>query len=302
MHRFGLHGKSFIPLVTGFGCSIPGIMATRTLENERDRLATMLVLPLMSCGARVPIWMLLVPAFFPPPLRAPALWGIYLLGILLALLLALVLRKSILKGETTPFVMELPPYRLPTARAVVLKMTDRSWIYLKKAGTVILAISILMWAITTFPRPAGDDVAEVSPQKAQQLALEGSIAGTVGRAIEPAVAPLGFDWKIATALIGAFAAKEVFVSQMGIVYSLGETNENPQPLRETLARQYPPLVGISLMIFLLIATPCMATFAVTRRESNSWKWPIIQFFGLTGVGYLLSLMVFQVGSLLGFGG
>ena len=327
MHRFGLHGRSFIPMMTGFGCSIPGIMATRTLENERDRLTTMMVLPLMSCGARLPIWMLLVPAFFPAHLRAPMLWIIYMFGIALALLLALLLRRSILRGEDAPFVMELPPYRLPTLRAVATKMSERSGLYLRKAGTIILAISILMWVITAYPKPAhyevdgdiaagrlvlvesrgvapgdGDDTitsAELANRRAAEE-LEYSIAGRIGGALEYVVAPLGFDWKIATALIGAFAAKEVFVSQLGIVYALGETDEESPDLRESMRRDYSPLVGLSLILFLLIATPCMATFAVTKRESGGWKWPLIQFWGLTLIGYLVALVVYQGGRLAGF--
>ncbi len=332
MHRFGLHGRSFIPMMTGFGCSIPGIMATRTLENERDRLTTMLVLPLMSCGARLPIWMLLIPAFFPPALRAPALWGIYMVGIALALVLALVLRRSILRGEDAPFVMELPPYRLPTPRAVAMKMVERSWLYLRKAGTIILGISILLWVVTAYPKqqhhaidaavdsgqvmvvdssahadrdqvapptvPAG--VRVITPAERDRIRasedLEHSIAGRIGAALEPVIRPLGFDWKIGTALIGAFAAKEVFVSQMGIVYALGDADQGARNLPATLAHHYSPLVGISLMLFLLIATPCMATLAVTRRESGSWKWALLQFWGLTAVGYLVALLVYQIGS------
>lgn len=333
MHRFGLHGRSFIPLMSGFGCSIPGIMATRTLENERDRLTTMLVLPLMSCGARLPIWMLLIPAFFAEPWRAPMLWAIYLFGILLAFVLALLLRKSILRGEDAPFVMELAPYRLPTLRAVARKMTERSWIYMRKAGTVILTISILMWVFTAYPKkPSYDIDADIAAGRVRVTATEAaeavdaaravapadvsviteaelenlrssedlrySVAGRIGLALEPALRPLGFDWKIGTAMIGAFAAKEVFVAQMGIVYSLGETGESSLSLQEKLSRDYSPLAGFCLMIFLLISTPCMATVAITKRESGSWKWAALQFGGLTGIAYVLSLLIYQVGSLI----
>ena len=309
MHRFGLHGKSFVPMMTGFGCSIPGIMATRTLENERDRLTTMLVLPLMSCGARLPIWMLLIPAFFAPAWRAPMLFLIYGIGILLALVLALALRRSVLRGEDAPFVMELPPYRLPTFRAVFQKMGERAWIYLRKAGTVILGISILMWFITAYPKKseyavdaqvaAGEVTLSAGEQDNARAAedLKYSVAGRVGTAVEPLIRPLGFDYKMGTAMIGAFAAKEVFVAQMGIVYSMGETDEESEGLRETLARDYTPLTGLSLMLFLLIAAPCMATIAVTRRESGSWKWALLQLGGLTGIAYLISLIVYQVGRL-----
>jgi ferrous iron transport protein B len=310
MHRLGLHGRSFLPLVTGFGCSIPGIMATRTLENERDRLATMLVLPLMSCGARLTIWMLLIPAFFAPHLRAPMLWLIYVIGIVLALSLAMLLRRTVLRGEDAPFVMELPPYRLPTGRAIYRKMTERGGVYVRKAGTVILGISIVMWFITAYPKPATYEIdsamarGEVSGLTAAEIAdarmaeeMRYSIAGRIGTFMEPVIKPLGFDWKLGTALVGAFAAKEVFVAQMGIVYSLGETEESSAGLRETLASEYTPLIAFSMMIFLLIGTPCLATVAITRRESGGWKWAILQFGGLTAIAYLLSLVIFQVGSL-----
>jgi ferrous iron transport protein B len=307
MHRFGLHGKSFLPMITGFGCSIPGIMATRTLENERDRLTTMLVLPLMSCGARLPIWMLLVPAFFAPRWRAPALFSLYAVGLCVALLLALLLRKSLLRGADAPFVMELPPYRVPTLRGVATKIAERGWLYLRKAGTIILAISILMWVITAYPKKdeylidsevAGGMVELTAEQAANARAAEDlrfSIAGRIGIALEPLIGPLGFDWKMGTAMVGAFAAKEVFVAQMGIVYSMGGVDEESAGLRHVLRRDYSQLSGISLMLFLLISTPCMATIAVTRRESGRWRWALLQLGGLTVIGYLVSLSVYRLG-------
>ena len=312
MHRFGLHGKSFLPMLTGFGCTVPGIMATRTLENERDRLVTMLVLPLMSCGARLPIWMLLVPAFFAPSMRAPMLGIIYLFGVVLALTLALLLRKTVLSGEEAPFVMELPPYRVPTLRAMFIKMMERSWLYLRKAGTVILGVSILMWFVTSYPR-ADAHVIEQQISTGQATSredrdsivaaenLKASFAGRLSVAIEPVFKPLGFDWKLVTGMIGSFAAKEVFVAQMGIVHSLGESGGRSESLREDLSRNYSPLAGVSLILFLLIATPCMATVVVTRRESGKWRWAALQFFGLTALAYLISLVVYQGGLLLGFG-
>jgi len=322
MHRFGLHGKSFIPMLSGFGCSIPGIMATRTLENPRDRIVTMLVLPLMSCGARLTIWMLLIPAFFPPAWRAPMLWFIYALGIGMALVLALVLRKTLLRGEDAPFVMELPPYRLPTLRSVIIKMTERAGLYVRKAGTTILGISILLWAATSFPKPThyavdaqiasgqitvtAPGVAPDGPTRLSEEDVAGrrktedlgySVAGRIGHAMEPAFRPLGFDWKILTAMIGAFAAKEIFVAQMGIVYSISDTDKGSEGLRAVLARDYSPLVGLSMMIFLLIGTPCMATVVVTRRESGKWSYALLQLGGLTAIAYGMSLAVYQVGRL-----
>lgn len=322
MRRFGLHGKSFIPMICGLGCSIPGIMGTRILEDEKDRLLTMFVLPLMSCGARLPIWLLLVPAFFPPVWRAPVLWGIYFFGAIVALLLALVLRRTVFKGAETPFVMELPPYRLPTARALLMKMWERSWLYLRKAGTVILGISVVMWVITAYPRPevyevdralaAGelvlvDDGAPTGParlsigeveHRRQSEALRFSVAGTLGRAIEPVITPLGLDWKLGVAMVGSFAAKEVFVSQMAIVYSLGgDDSDEGSSLSEFIRRDYSPAAGVALILFLLIATPCMATVAVTRRESASWRFAMMQFAGLTALGYAIALAAYQIISL-----
>ncbi|RLB58310.1 MAG: ferrous iron transport protein B [Deltaproteobacteria bacterium] len=312
MHRFGLHGKSFLPLLVGFGCSLPGIMATRTLENERDRLTTMLVLPLMSCGARLPVWLLLIPAFFPAAWQAPLLWLIYSVGIVLALGLAWLLRRTLFRGAEAPFVMELPPYRLPTLRAVTMKMAERCWLYLRKAGTMILAISILMWFITSYPKPDSEQLRSLPPAGSAAAAgqlerhqaadrLRHSLAGRLGTALEPVFAPLGFDWKLNTALIGAFAAKEVFVAQLGIVYSLGGVDEESPDLRQALRRDYTPLQALALMLFLLIGTPCMATFAITRRESGSIKWALLQLGGLTALAWLVALLVFQGGRLLGLG-
>jgi len=285
-------------------------MATRTLENKRDRLTTMLVLPLMSCGARLPIYMLLIPAFFAENYRTPILWLIYILGIVLAAGLAKLLRSTLLAGENAPFVMELPPYRLPTLKAVAIKMWDRSWVYLRKAGTVILGISIVMWILSSFPVKTHYDVDDrvragavlsqeeiVNQQRGE--ALRYSIAGRLGRVIEPVLEPMGFDWRIGTALLGAFTAKEVFVSQMGIVFSLGEGEQDSQSLRSVLRQNYTPLVAFCLMLFLLIATPCMATVVVTRQESGRWGWAILQFGGLTAIAYILTVAVYQIGSLLG---
>lgn len=292
MHKIGLHGKSFIPMLIGFGCSVPAIMATRILENRRNRLATMLVIPLMSCGARLTIYALLIPAFFAPTWRGPVMWLIYLIGILTAIIAVQFLRKTILKGESIPFVMELPPYRLPTLRGLLLHMWDRSWAYLRKAATIILALSILLWAMMTFPALPDQGHLEMH-QRAS--ALEYSLAGRIGKAIEPAIRPLGFDWKIGTALIGAMAAKEVFVSQLGIVYALGDTDDHQQQLalQERLRADYSPLQGFCIMLFCLLSAPCIATVAITKKESGAWKWAFLQFFGLTTIAYAVTFVVYQ---------
>ena len=309
MHKIGLHGKSFIPMLIGFGCSIPAIMGTRILENKRNRLTTIMVIPLMSCGARLTIYMLIIPAFFADKVllragiftiktQALMLWLIYLIGIVLAITCAKVLRLTLFKGETTPFVMELPPYRMPTLKSICIHMWQRGWMYLRKAGTIILAISIILWVATSFPKPAADSLAGLDAEQAQQAELRYSLAGRVGQAIEPAIKPLGFDWKIGTALIGATAAKEVFVSQLGIVYAVGAGDEGTESLRKQLQGQYSPLTGFCIMLFCLISAPCIATVVITKHETNSWGWALFQFVGLTALAYLITLVVFQTGSLL----
>jgi len=312
MHRIGLHGKSFIPMLIGFGCSVPAIMATRTLERRRDRLTTMLITPLMSCGARLPIYALIIPAFFPQAWQAPMLWTIYMIGILLAVGSAKLLRATIFKGESTPFVMELPPYRIPTLKGVLIHMWERAWLYLRKAGTVILGISIIMWALTSYPKKdlSEADLRTMAVQGAstekvdnarQAAGLTHTVAGRIGRGLEPVIEPLGFDWRIGTALIGAFAAKEVFVAQMGVVFSVGEADEESESLREKLRANYSPLAAFCIMLFCLVSAPCMATIAVTRQESGQWRWAILQLVGLTVLAYVLTLIVYQVGTFLGLG-
>ena len=302
MHRIGLHGKSFIPLLTGFGCSIPAIMATRTIENERDRLTTIMVTPLMSCGARLPIYALIIPAFFPQAWQAPMLWAIYIIGIVLMMLTAWLLRTTLFKGEDAPFVMELPPYRLPTLKSILIHTWERAWLYLKKAGTIILGISIILWAMTTYPGTSAEKLASLNSDEArQEMQLANSAIGHVGHWLEPVLKPMGFDWRIGTAMVGAFAAKEVFVAQMGIVYSLGEADEESVPLRDKLRNRYNPLIGFCIMLFCLISAPCMATIAVTKRETNSWRWALFQLTGLTVLAWVITVAVFQVGSIMHIG-
>jgi ferrous iron transport protein B len=296
MHKIGLHGKSFIPMLIGFGCSVPAIMATRILENRRSRLTTIMVMPLMSCGARLTIYALIIPAFFPKGWHGPMMWLIYLIGILLAVICIKVLRLTFFKGETVPFVMELPPYRMPTLKSVCIHMWQRGWMYLRKAGTIILGISIVLWFAMSYPKPSPESLANLEPEQAQQQKLEYSVIGRLGRAIEPAIKPLGFDWKIGTALIGATAAKEVFVSQLAIVYAVGSADGGANTLRERLEANYTPLTGFCIMLFCLIATPCVATVAMTKQETNSWRWAMFQFFGLTALAYVVTFAVYQIGS------
>jgi len=325
MHKIGLHGKSFIPMILGFGCTVPAIMATRVLESRRDRLTTMFILPLMSCSARFPIYVMFTGALFPERLRTPVVWSMYVAGAVAAVLMAKLLRSTLFRGETEPFVMELPPYRLPTLKGALLHMWMRGWMYVRKAGTVILGISILMWALTAFPRPpagaaaaptdagaaraaaavGGSPGAAPGPgtRDARAGALEHSIAGRVGKGLEPVTRPLGFDWRINTAMVGAFAAKEVFVAQMGIVLSLGEgAHAESDSLHDALRREYSPLQGLAVMVFCLLGFPCMATVVVMWREAGSWVWVVLQWVILTAMAYVAALAVYQVGSALGLGG
>ncbi len=319
MSKVGLHGKSFIPLLIGFGCTVPAIMATRTLESRRDRLITMMVLPLMSCGARLPIYALIIPAFFPARWQGPALWAIYVTGILLALGGAYFLRTTLFRGENTPFLMELPPYRMPTATSLLVQMWTRAWLYVKKAGTVILGAAVILWFLTFYPKPPADYIlpagfdnttaesarvfSEIDDANLAQAAeLSYSIAGRVGRLLEPVIQPLGFDWRIGIALVGAIPAKEVFVAQMGIVFAVGEADETNDKLRAQLRDRYTPLIGFCIMLFALIATPCIATFAITKQEAGSIKWALAQSFGLTALAWIVTFLVYQGGMLLGFGG
>ena len=291
MQKIGLHGKSFIPLLLGFGCSVPAIMATRTLESRRDRLITMLVIPLISCGGRFPVYALIIPAFFPAAWQGEVLWLIYVVGIALAALCAKLLSRTLLKGDVGHLIIELPPYRLPTLRTALLHAWDRGWLYLRKAGTVILLIAIVLWFLTNFPR-----LPETEPASAGQHAalLAQSFAGQIGHALEPILKPLGFDWRIGTALLGAFVAKEVFVAQLGIVFAVGHNYGADLPA--ALQNSYSPLTGLCVLLFILISMPCVATVMATRLESGGWKWALLQLFGLTALAYVVTAVVYGVGS------
>ncbi|HBA82798.1 MAG TPA: ferrous iron transport protein B [Verrucomicrobia bacterium] len=301
MHKIGLHGKSFIPMLIGFGCSVPAILATRMLESRRDRMTTMLVLPLISCGARLPIYALIIPAFFPSAWQGRMLWIIYMIGIALAVLGAKLMRSTFFRGETAPLVMELPPYRVPTWKGLAIHMWQRGWLYVQKAGTVILGISIVLWALTSFPRLPAEQKQALPPDQQRTAELLHSAAGRMGQAMEPVLKPMGFDWRIGTALIGAFAAKEVFVAQMGIVFAVGDADETSEPLRQKLRDRYSPLVGFCIMLFTLIGAPCMATIAATRSESRSWGWALFQLGGLTILAYVVTAAVYQVGQFMQWG-
>ena len=300
LHAFGLHGQSIFPMMLGFGCSVPAIMASRTLKNRRDRILTVLITPLMSCGAKLPVHVLLAAAFFREN-AANMVILIYAIGVSLSLLCALLLNRTILSGDPTPFVMELPPYRLPTLRGVLWHVWEKTWMYVKKAGTVILAASILIWAIMTFPvqeKYDKDDYARNSSTEtiARQEALSNSFAGRIGHFIEPVFRPLGFDWKIAVVSLSGFAAKEVIVSTLGIFYhSGGDTDAGNDGLREALHRDMNPLIAFVLMLFTLIIPPCFAALATMKAELGA-KWVGFEILFLFTLGWVICFIVYQVGS------
>ena len=378
MSRVGLHGKSFIPMLSSFACAIPGIMATRTIENSKDRLVTILVAPLMSCSARLPVYTLLIGACIPdralvgvPVLRLLTTRGVtmlsmYLLGIVVALGMAWLFKKTLLKGPTPMLIMELPPYKRPLFKVVLRHMWDRSRLFLRRAGTVILGINILLWFLATYPKSeeVGQDFqkrraalaanpasgaptgaanvpgagtapgattriggnrasAAAPPHRAPEDPLElldreeagerlrRSFAGRMGQGIEPLIRPLGFDWKIGIGLVSSFAAREVFVSTMSLVYNVGEgegTDESVQGLAETLRAQkrpdgspvYTALVGITLMVFYVFALQCVSTIAVVRRETNGWKWAVFQWVYMGALAWGLAFITYHGGLWLGF--
>ena len=286
MHRMGLHGKSFIPLIMGFGCNVPAIMATRTIEDRKSRLITMLVNPLMSCSARLPIYLVMIGAFF-PNCASFMLLCIYTAGILLAVIMARIFSKFLVKGEDSPFVMELPPYRMPTSKSIMRHTREKGAQYLKKMGGIIMIASIIIWFLGYYPQhDAYESVAE------QQ---ENSYIGQIGKAIEPVIKPLGFDWKLGIGLISGVGAKELVVSTLGVLYTNEGDVENVN-----LSNRIPitPLVALAYMLFVLIYFPCIATFAAIKQESGSWKWAIFTAGYTTGLAWLIAFTVFQIGSLI----
>jgi len=331
MHKIGLHGKSFIPLVMGFGCNVPAIMATRTLDNKKDRILTMIITPFMSCSARLPVYVLLISAIFPQN-QGLVLFSIYLIGILLAVFTALIMKRVVFSKKEVPFVMELPPYRIPTIKNTSLHMWHKGQQYLKKMGNVILLASILIWALGYFPRhitystnyetqiqnvqsnvlltsidkQAGVRSLEINKESERQ---EKSYIGQLGHAIEPAIKPLGFDWKMGVSIITGLAAKEIVVSTMGILYQADEKDDvKSGALKEKLKAQthntgvlkgqkvFTPLVSFCFMLFILIYFPCVAVIAAIKKES-SWGWAVFTMVYTTGIAWLVTFITFQIGSL-----
>ena len=351
MSRVGLHGKSFIPMLSSFACAIPGIMATRTIENRKDRLVTILVAPLMSCSARLPVYTLLIGACIPDKrvfgffkLGGVTMLGMYLLGIVVALLMAWIFKKTLLKGETPMLIMELPPYKRPVVRVTLRHMWDRSKQFLTRAGTVILGINIVLWALMNYPTnkkmtaefetrrteitnsfntislttgtgsasnqlaTLQEQLAAVNLEEAGET-LRHSFAGFAGRAIEPIIAPLGFDWKIGIGIVGSFAAREVFVSTMSTVYNASDADDNMKNLKETLQEQkradgtpvYTALTAVTLMVFYVFALQCVSTVVVVRRETASWRWPLFQWLYMGALAWVLAFITYHGGKLMGWG-
>ena len=290
MHKLGLHGKAFIPLILGFGCNVPGIMATRTLETKKDRLLTMLINPFMSCGAKLPVYVLFTAAFF-WAYQGWVIFSLYILGVIVAILLGLLFKKLLFKKLSSPFVIELPSYRWPTLKGLLIHVWERVWIFIKKAGTIILVFSIIIWFLASMP--FGVDYGS-----------QDSLAGSIGQTISPVFKPLGFgNWQSSVALMFGFVAKEVVVGTFGTLYGVedAETEEGEASLSDHLQDDFTPLSAYAFMVFVLLYIPCMAVLAVVKRETNSWKWPLIMIGYTTAVAWIFAFIVFQGGKLIGLG-
>ena len=307
MSKIGLHGRSVLPLMSGYACAIPGIMSTRTIDNWKERLITMLILPLMSCSARLPVYALMIGAFI-PPITVGYIFGLqglmmvvmYFIGTVTALILAKVFSLWIKSEGKSSFVMEMPPYRLPIFRSVFRQVFIRAKLFLFNAGKIIMAISIILWFLASFP---------MTDNRGEQTTIHNSFAGKIGHTIEPVIQPLGFDWKVGIALITSFAAREVLVSTMATIYNVENTGDDMVQLSDAMKNDvnpstglpvFTPLVAVSLMVFYVYAAQCMATFAIIRRETNTWKWPLFMIVYMNVLAYLVSLLVYQGGLWLGF--
>jgi ferrous iron transport protein B len=291
MYRVGLQGRAFLPLLSGYACAVPAILAARTIDDERDRLATIFVTPFMTCSARLPVYALLIAAFIPDePLlgpvvgkRAAVLLGLYGLGIVAAVGTAFLLKRTLLKARPTSFLMELPPYRIPAPRTLALRLLDRSKIFLRRAGRVIFAVTVVLWTLTQFPRSEGG-----APE------MDESALGRIGHVIEPVIEPLGFDWRIGVGLVTSLAAREVIVGTLGTIYGVETADEDPEALQELLRRDLEPGAAVGLLVFFAFALQCMSTVAVMRRESGGWKWPALQFTYMLLLGYAGAFVAYRV--------
>jgi ferrous iron transport protein B len=281
MARFGLQGKSFIPLLSAYACAVPAILSTRTIENKRDRTATILIAPFMTCAARFPVYTLIIVAFLPNrqllgflSVRTVAMIGLYALGFAMAVLTARILKSSILKSGRTPFLLEMPAYRWPTVQSLGLRLFDRSKIFLRRAGTVILLVTVLLWMSAHVPYTHG-----------HPPAIRDSLAGTLGRTIEPVIKPLGFDWKIGIGIITSFAARETIIATLGAIYGMDHPDSTSMDLQSALRHDLTPGAAVALLIFFAFAMQCVSTVAVVRRETGGWKWPLAQFAYMSTLAY-----------------
>jgi ferrous iron transport protein B len=288
MARFGLQGKSFIPLLSAYACAVPAIMATRTIENKRDRIATILIAPFMTCSARLPVYILVIAAFIPhsPWYQVIALIGLYVLGFVAAILTARLLKSTVLKSGRSSFILEMPPYRWPTVRSLALRLVDRSKVFLRRAGTVILAVAVVVWLLLYLPFSHG------KPPE-----IEHSYAGTVGHVIEPVIRPLGFNWKIGIGLLTSLAAREVIVGTLGTIYGMEGTDEHSSSLQQAVRHDLTPGGAAALLVFFAFAMQCMSTIAVVRRETGGWKWPAAQFAYMTVFAYVAAFAANRIVSL-----
>ena len=315
MGRVGLHGRAFIPLLSSFACAIPGVMATRSISSKRDRMTTILIAPLMSCSARLPVYTLMIGTFIPDAkigflsVRALTMFGLYTFGVVAAMAAAWVFKKTFFKGPPPALMLELPPYKMPAPRNVLVTMWERGSQFLKRAGTLIFALSIVIWFALNYPKPSEQQLAQLPNDEARSaLIAKHSLAGRVGHFVEPAIAPLGFNWKIGVGLVGAMAAREVFVATMGTVYSVGDADEESKPLRQQMRDDKWPdgrpvwttLTAVSILIYFVLAMQCVSTLAVVKRETASWTWPIFMLVYMTGLAWICSFIVFQGGRALGF--
>jgi len=303
MSKGGLHGKSFVPMLSSFACAIPGVMAARTIDSPRDRLVTILVAPLVSCSARLPVYALLIALLLPSGgawEKAGMMLALYALGLGAAFAMAWLFRRTLFREQRSLLLLEMPPYHRPSLRATAVRMAERGLMFLRRAGTVILAISVVIWALSTYPKPANPDATPAE-------ALAASYAGRLGHAIEPALKPLGYDWKIGVGILSSFAAREVFVGTMSIIYSVENGEEDTASMRDRMLAEthpdsspvYTPLVIFGLMVFYVLAMQCLATTTVVRRETASWKWPLFQLAYMSALAWGGALLVYQGGRLLG---
>ncbi len=322
MSRVGLHGKSFIPLLSSYACAIPGILATRTIENTRDRFTTIMIAPLMSCSARLPVYLIVIGAVFGDRtiVKAGMMFSLYALGTITALIMALIFKRTLFAGPRPPFIMELPPYRLPKVRSLILTMWDRSKLFLTNAGTTIVAVCVIIWALSYFPRLRIDDLDTQKQAKLTTLdslgdhrqhdvlfaseQLRQSYMGRLGQAIEPVMRPIGLDWRMGVGILSSFLAREVFVGAMGITFAVGEPEEHADALRDQLSlatwpdgrRVLTTAAACSLLVFYVFACQCVSTLAVVRKETGSWRWPAFMFAYMTVLAYAAALLVYQVGN------